>query len=85
MNNFGKWTAILSYDAIQALLSTADPAITFFTNQLLDISAGDASDRVWKLPEPTKLVRSQADDGSWRYKGNRPGDAYGEKYELLAT
>lgn len=37
------------------------------------------------LPEVQKILIRQQPDGSWHYKGNRPGDELGEAYELLET
>ena len=79
------WNKYLKYDPISVLLGTNSEALTYFVERdLLDLNAGEP-DGLWKLPQSQKLLGKQQADGSWLYKGNRPGDEFGEAYELLET
>jgi hypothetical protein len=79
------WFDTLKTNPIGLLLTSENPALIFLTERdLLDVKSGDITD-FWELPEPTRLLEKQASDGSWRFKGKRPGDDLGENYELLET
>ena len=79
------WITALKFDPVNYILSTNDPVLAFHANTLLVSRPVDPSDSLWRLPEVAGIIDRQQKDGSWKYKGNRPGDVYGEKYELLET
>ncbi len=79
------WTDTLKMNPLTALLGEEDPALKYFVERdLLDFPGGSV-ENLWELKEPQKLLRSQRPDGAWIYKSNRPGDEFGENYELLET
>ncbi|HUV15246.1 MAG TPA: hypothetical protein VMW28_01630 [Pelolinea sp.] len=79
------WFKALKTNPFSALLGSDDPALLFFVERdLLGNISGSVED-LWDLPNPQKVLSKQQHDGSWRYHGNRPGDEFGEAYELLET
>jgi len=44
-----------------------------------------SAEHLWGIPAARKILSKQQAEGSWRYHGNRPGDEFGEAYELLET
>jgi hypothetical protein len=79
------WTEQLRINPLRNLIGTDDKALLFFIERdLMDGDRGNVED-LWELPAARKILASQKPDGSWFYKGNRPGDDFGEAYELLET
>ena len=79
------WIAKLQVDPLPRLVGTNDEALLFLIERdLLDNSCGSI-EALWQLPEPQKILSYQQPNGSWLYKGKRPGDEFGEAYELLET
>jgi len=79
------WLDNLKSNPLGLLLASDNRALIYFTERdLLDVKQERIQD-LWELPEPVRLAGKQKPDGSWRYKGKRPGDEYGENYELLET
>ncbi|MFH2002642.1 MAG: hypothetical protein ABIK28_23430 [Planctomycetota bacterium] len=59
----------LNTDPIPLLMEAQNPALLFFVRRdLLEERTGPASE-LWELPEPTKALRRQQADGSWRFPG----------------
>lgn len=85
MRELISWQKVLNHDPKVFLLSSLDPAVNFFANKIFQFSKEDPKEILWNLPAAIKIIEKQDNDGSRRYRGNRPGDAYGEKYELLET
>jgi hypothetical protein len=74
--------AFLPYDPVPWLLSSANPALTAFVRR--DLLGQTLDTRtLWDLPEPTRLLRRQQSDGSWRYAAARPGPQNYDLYETL--
>jgi len=79
------WTEKLQVNPLPHLLGTNDKALIFLIERdLLENSCGSI-ESLWQLPEPQKILSHQQLNGSWLYKGKRPGDEFGEAYELLET
>ena len=79
------WTDALKANPLNALLGEEDATLKFFAERdLLGFSSG-AVENLWELKEPQKLLKMQRADGAWIYKSSRPGDEFGENYELLET
>ena len=61
------WQKELKVDPVPNLLSTGNEAIKYFTlHDLLDKRV-EPIDRLWELPEATKILKKQEDNGSWKY------------------
>jgi hypothetical protein len=76
---------ILRTNPLPALLAWDDPALPYFVRRdLLDKSV-DPVEVLWETPAPTRLVRKQQDDGSWRYRGKSYDPETGTHYDLLET
>jgi hypothetical protein len=79
------WTEHLKQSPLRALLGSDDPALLFMVERdLLDQRPGTI-ENLWELDEPRKIISKQRSDGAWIYRGKRPGDEFGENYELLET
>ncbi|MBM3138191.1 MAG: hypothetical protein FJZ98_08395, partial [Chloroflexi bacterium] len=79
------WKKELQFDPFPALLGTDHRALQFFVERDLLGSKTGSAEFLWDHPQVQKILAKQQMDGSWRYKGNRPGDEFGEAYELLET
>ena len=79
------WLNELRTNPLNLLLSSENPALLFFVKQDLLGEKEGSIQKLWDLLEPLKLFEKQQGDGSWKYKGKRPGDELGENYELLET
>jgi len=79
------WFDHLQTNPLGLLLSADDPALVFHVEKALLDNISDSSDHLWCLPIVLKIIEKQRVDGSWLYKGKRPGDEFGEAYELLET
>lgn len=79
------WADKLQINPLPRLLATNDQALlVFIERDLLDNSCVSFAS-LWQLPEPKKILNHQQPNGSWLFKGKRPGDELGEAYELLET
>ncbi|MBN2333931.1 terpene cyclase/mutase family protein [Candidatus Bathyarchaeota archaeon] len=60
-----EWTDELRHTPVDALTSSGNDAVTYFTRR--DILGEDPGpvEAVWDLPEVRKILRKQRDDGSW--------------------
>ncbi|MFX1451367.1 MAG: hypothetical protein ACFFCM_11020, partial [Promethearchaeota archaeon] len=77
----GKWLKIFNYDPISYLKTSSNKAITlFFKRDLMDEDIN--LEVLWDLPEVTKLIKRQQEDGSWKYPSSKPRI---ENYFLLET
>ena len=80
------WTDQLKINPIPTLLDGEDKALQYFTERdLLGLEVETAGEALWELKAPVEILRRQRMDGAWVYRGNRPGDEFGENYELLET
>jgi len=79
------WIDKLKYDPFQIFSEANNPVINYFVKTDLLGQHVSAPDVLWHLPEVKRIIKQQRGDGAWQYKGNRPGDAHGENYELLET
>ena len=79
------WTEKIRKNPLSALLGKGDKALLYLTERDLLGNLDGRIELLWELPEVQKTLIHQKPDGSWQYKGNRPGDELGEAYELLET
>jgi hypothetical protein len=80
-----KWLPSLPINPLPTLLAWEDPALSYFVQRdLLEVEV-DPVDSLWELPEPTRLVKKQRGDGSWKYPGKTIHPEYGTNYFLLQT
>jgi hypothetical protein len=82
MKSANNWRALLSVDAIPALLASENQAIVYFTRRDLLDERTKAVVLVWGLPEPQKWLRHQRVNGSWDKSGVK-ADVYPEHYYRL--
>lgn len=79
------WREYFHIDPLPALLTARDPGLIFLIERdLLEQGGGDIS-RVWSCKPVDRIIRFQLPNGSWSFKGNRPGDEFGENYALVET
>lgn len=79
------WTDHLNVNPLGILLGGEETALVYAVERdLLGHDPGNVAD-IWNLDQPQKMLKKQRMDGAWVYKGNRPGDEFGENYELLQT
>jgi len=79
------WTEKLRTNPIGLLFASDDTALVFRLEQNLLKCPEQSPEILWELPEVKKLLKKQQKDGSWKFRGNRPGDEWGENYELIET
>jgi hypothetical protein len=61
------WLKQLRYDPLPRLTSSENKALLFFVKRDL-LSEWDTSIKdLWTLPEVTKILKKQLDNGAWRY------------------
>ena len=63
------WLASLPYDPLPPILAAGDPALEYFAHRDLLAEEVGSPKRLWQLTEGLKIVRSQQEDGAWRYPG----------------
>ena len=80
-----QWRKELKFDPLPALLSADDRFLQFFVERDLLNTIPGPSEYLWEQPSVRKILTKQQVDGSWRFKGKRPGEEFGEAYELLET
>ncbi len=79
------WLKKLKYNPLPSLASTENKAILFFARRDL-LSESDASIRnLWNLPEATKILGKQLDNGAWRYPSPKLDIRSIENYNQLET
>jgi Squalene-hopene cyclase C-terminal domain len=79
------WLKKLSYDPIESLIRTDNPSIQYFTKRdLLKEKVVDV-DCLWDMQLPKKLIKSQQEDGSWKYPGAQLKLRSQENYNQLET
>jgi hypothetical protein len=79
------WQSRLSVDPLPLLLASGNEAISYFTRRdLLDEEVGPVQS-LWELPQPTKVLRKQRDDGSWKYPGGKKDIRSQRNYDQLQT
>jgi Squalene-hopene cyclase C-terminal domain len=82
---FNMWMKKLSYDPIESLIRTDNPSIQYFTKRdLLNENVVEV-DCLWDMKLPKKLIKSQQEDGSWKYPGAQLKLRSRENYNQLET
>ncbi|MHB8806108.1 MAG: prenyltransferase/squalene oxidase repeat-containing protein [Anaerolineaceae bacterium] len=79
------WREYFRTDPLPVLLTACDPGLVFLIERdLLEQEREDITN-IWSCKPAERILNSQTPNGSWRYKGNRPGEEFGENYELVET
>lgn len=79
------WKRFLRNDPLPALLSAEDVGLRFHVeNDLLGERIQTLTD-IWGSRAVTKIIEKQSEKGYWLYTGRRPGEEFGENYELVET
>jgi hypothetical protein len=79
------WRARLRYDPLPPLLSSGNDALRYFVGRDLLGEDVEPVEKLWRDPRVGAIVRRQRDDGSWAYRGRRPGAKWGQDYDQLET
>jgi len=79
------WTDELKINPLGILLSSINPALVYLVERDILGQEPGAIETLWGLPEPLQILKKQRVEVPGLYPGNRPGDEYGENYELLET
>lgn len=80
-----KWLKHLHTNPLPVLLGANNPGIIYFVERDLLVNQNQPANTLWDLPEVRKILSRQRLDGSWLFRGKRPGDEFGEAYELIET
>lgn len=79
------WKKYFQNDPLPALLSAEDIGLRYhIENDLLGERIQTLTD-IWDSPVVTKIIEKQSEKGCWLYTGKRPGEEFGENYELVET
>jgi squalene cyclase len=79
------WSSAMKIDPLPALSSASNPALLYFVKRDLLGQLGEVSRTLWDLPEPARLLKKQAADGSWHYPGRTSDAEFGSNHDLLET
>lgn len=79
------WREYFLNDPLPALLSAQDPGLCYSVEHVLLGRPNQNVHRIWQSKPVLRILKGQQPDGSWRFKGNRPGEEFGENYELVET
>lgn len=79
------WKSHLRYDPLPPLLASENKALTYFARRDLLREDVEPVETLWGLPKVAAIMRRQRDDGSWSYRGRRPGAEWGQDYDQLET
>ena len=66
-----KWLATLKVNPLPALLDWPDEASTYFANRDLGGKQVSSLKTLWSLPEVTRFVSKQQEDGAWSARFTR--------------
>jgi hypothetical protein len=79
------WEQMLRADALTPLLGSENRAIAYFARRDLAGKPAGKVEALWKLPECSRILARQREDGSWRYGGGDAGIRAQVHYDLLET
>lgn len=79
------WRDYFHVDPLPVLLSTRNAGLIFHMERDLLNQHVYPIESVWESKPVQKILQDQLPDGSWHFKGNRPGEEFGENYELVET
>jgi len=79
------WLEALRFNPLPPLLESGNEPITFFVKRdLLGQDAGPV-EQLWASDTVTRLLRKQQGNGSWKYRGAKPGLRSQQDYDQLET
>jgi len=81
----GDWRRQLRYDPLPLLIRSRNKAIAYFSKRDLLKEQVDPLETLWGLAPAQILLRRQQENGSWRFRGGRPGERWNQDYEQLET
>ena len=79
------WRDYFRVDPLPVLLSAQDAGLLYHIEKDLLGQFDCDINHVWESKPVQKILRKQLPNGGWQFKGNRPGDEFGENYELVET
>ena len=79
------WRSRLMVDSLEPLSASEHEAVRYFTRRDLMDEEVDPISSLWGLPEPSKLLKRQREDGSWAYPGKNPEKYPDVNYSLVET
>jgi len=79
------WRGKIEFDPIPEFLSTENKTIIYFIKRDLLDEEVNSIEKLWKLPNPIKIINKQQDDGSWKYPGSKKDIRTQENYDQLET
>jgi hypothetical protein len=79
------WRMLLGHDPLPRLIGSSDQAIAYFSKRDLSEEEVDSIEALWQLAPVQAIIRRQHEDGSWRFRGNRPGARWNQDYDQLET
>lgn len=68
----GDWRNSFKHDPIRPLLDSGSAPVIYFANRDLLDKKVDPINSLWKLNIPTKILRKQQPNGSWKYPAKKP-------------
>ena len=75
-----EWNKQFKYDPVKPLIESNNPAVFYFTRRdLLQAKVESASDVLWSLTTPQRIINRQEPDGYWKALGKN------EDYYLVET
>jgi hypothetical protein len=77
------WLNRFNYDPIEPLLSSGSEQVVYFTKKDVLNKSVDSVEILWDLKIPSKILRKQQPDGSWKYPSKTPW--YTTDYDQLET
>jgi len=80
-----EWMQQLSVDPLPRLLFSEDEVLGYFVRRDLLGQEVEPIGALWELPEVTRLLDKQREDGSWKYPGRGKNACENENYDLLQT
>ncbi len=83
--NLDIWRTYLRYNPIPNLLASGFVTITYFTKKDLLDEDVQPIDFIWQLPNVSKLLQKQQEDGSWKYRGGKPDIRSQQNYNQIET
>ena len=79
------WLEEFKTNPIEALLTSENNAIIYFTNRDLLSKKEKAIEYIWNLSEPIKILKKQKGDGTWKYPGKKANLFPPHHYSLIET
>lgn len=76
---------VFNYDPVTHLLSSKNPAVSYFTKRDLLKESVPSISTIWQLPDIEKKMNKQQSDGSWKFPGKHSVKYPPYHYTLVQT